>query len=242
MSERQAFFSGVTAAATLIAAVTLLTGAKAPPTKFEEIDVGRINIREPDGTVRLVISNRAQFPGAWLKGQEIPHEERRDYAGMIFVNEEGTENGGLIQRGSVGKDGKPLSVVHLSFDRFRQDQVLMLQHIDEGNGKPVTGLTIRDETDGMALDAMARAERYRALEKLPEAEQKARIDALKAQGLAPAQRVRLGTTGERDAILRLSDPQGRPRLILTVSAAGEPSIQLLDAQGAVVKRVTVDSP
>jgi hypothetical protein len=30
---------------------------------FDEITAGRINIVEPDGAKRMVISNKAQFPG-----------------------------------------------------------------------------------------------------------------------------------------------------------------------------------
>jgi hypothetical protein len=107
------------ASASLIAAVTLLTGAKAPPAKFEEIDVGRINIREPDGKLRMVISNREQFPGEPWKGGEKPRPDRRTMAGMLFINDEGTENGGLIQKGFVDADGKVNAGVSLTFDRFR---------------------------------------------------------------------------------------------------------------------------
>jgi hypothetical protein len=31
--------------------------------KLDEIDVQRINVIEPDGTLRMVISNQAAFPG-----------------------------------------------------------------------------------------------------------------------------------------------------------------------------------
>ncbi|RVU43891.1 hypothetical protein [Rubrivivax rivuli] len=54
MSRTTAFLSGCAASAAAIAAIVLLTGAKGPPPKFDEIDVGRINIREPDGTLRMV--------------------------------------------------------------------------------------------------------------------------------------------------------------------------------------------
>ena len=53
---------------------------------------------------------------------------------MLFVNEECTENGGLIQKGSVGPDGKADAGLSLTFDRFRQDQVIELLHA-EGGGR-----------------------------------------------------------------------------------------------------------
>ena len=37
---------------------------------FDEITVHRINVTEPDGTLRLVISNRARLPGVMVQGKE----------------------------------------------------------------------------------------------------------------------------------------------------------------------------
>ena len=44
-------------------------GAKA---KFDEIDVGRINVREPDGRLRLTISNHARLPDVVVGGKSYP--------------------------------------------------------------------------------------------------------------------------------------------------------------------------
>ena len=62
---------------------------------FGTITARRINIVEPDGTVRLTISNRADFPGAWNRGKEYARPDRREAAGMLFVSDEGTEQGGF---------------------------------------------------------------------------------------------------------------------------------------------------
>ena len=52
---------------------------------FGIITARRINIIEPDGTVRLTVSNRADFPGSWIHKQESPRPDRRDAAGMLFM-------------------------------------------------------------------------------------------------------------------------------------------------------------
>ena len=56
----RALVTGVVAGATLFG----LTATTQPKGKqsFGEIDVERINVREPDGTLRFVLSNRASFP------------------------------------------------------------------------------------------------------------------------------------------------------------------------------------
>jgi len=235
------FLSGMAASASLIAAVTLLTGAKAPPAKFEEIDVGRINIREPDGRLRMVISNREQFPGAPWKGGEVARPDRRTMAGMLFVDDEGSENGGLIQKGAVGPDGKASAGLSLTFDRFRQDQVLQLLHSESG-GRSSTTIDINDEPEGLKFDVMQRAEKLRSLGGLPADERRAEMTRLREQGLLSANRVRIGTTGDRASALALSDAQGRPRLMLIVSADGKPSILMFNDKGEVGRAIALDAP
>ncbi|MGQ0715626.1 MAG: hypothetical protein ACT4PJ_18155 [Gemmatimonadaceae bacterium] len=63
-------------------------------TRFTEIDVERINIVEPDGKLRMVISNRPRSTGPIYKGKPFgyPGGSR---PGIIFFNDEETENGGL---------------------------------------------------------------------------------------------------------------------------------------------------
>lgn len=241
MSKLTAFLSGCTTTATAIIAITLLTGAKAPPTKFEEIDVGRINVREPDGTLRLVISNRTQFPGAPWKGQEIPRPDRRSFAGMLFVNDEGTESGGLIQKGSVGATGKADAGLSLTFDRFRQDQVLQLLHAEQG-GQAMTHLLINDEPSHELMDVKQRMERFDEIDKMKAPERRQAMQEMRDKGVMPANRVRLGTTRDKASALSLADAQGRTRMLLIVSAEGKPSIQMLDEQGKVAKTIGLDTP
>ena len=65
-----ALYSGVL---TLVLALTVFMGAQGgAKTSFKEIDVQRINIVEPDGTVRLVLSDKALFPGILFKKKEYP--------------------------------------------------------------------------------------------------------------------------------------------------------------------------
>jgi hypothetical protein len=102
---------------TVVFSITLFTAfTQSGKQRFKELDVQRINLVEPDGTSRLVISNKALAPGIIIKGQEHPHPDRKT-AGMIFFNDEGTENGGLIFGGEKGADGTERSSGHLSFDR-----------------------------------------------------------------------------------------------------------------------------
>ena len=240
MSNTASFFAGCTTMAAALAAIVVLTGSRTPSTgHFDTITVGRINVEEPDGTKRLVISNRSQFPGDFYKGREDSRPDRRSSAGMIFVNDEGTESGGLIWSGAETSDGKLSSGLHLSFDRFRQDQTLVLEQNDNEHGSQA-GVTVNDEPywrvssieDLKAFSAQA--------SKLPEP---ARDDYLKRKygdGMMGYHRVYLGTTEDRSSTLQLRDGQGRIRMQLLVTANGTPEILMLDDAGKVVKTVAPD--
>lgn len=225
------FLRDLTLCAVAVGVFAAITGAKAPPAKFEEIDVGRINVREPDGTLRMVISNRAQFPGSPWKGAVLARPDRTSFAGMLFINDEGTENGGLIQKGTIGADGKVNAGLSLTFDRFRQDQVLQLLH-EESGGYATTTIDVNDEADGQKLDVFARSEKMEMIGKMDRPQRAAEMEKLRLAGALPANRIRLGTTRDKAAALALSDAQGRPRLMLLVAADGTPSIMMFDDKGA----------
>ena len=86
--------------------------------EFDEITVHRIKVVEPDGTLRMVISNHDKFPGVIVRGKELG-PNRRPGAGILFLNNEGTENGGLTFGGHQDADGKVVDAgVSLSFDKY----------------------------------------------------------------------------------------------------------------------------
>ena len=74
-------------------------------------------------------------------------------AGMIFYNDEGTENGGLIFGGERSKDGTKQSYGHLSFDAYEQDQTMVLES-DQSGGDRQTRLQITDYPDYSIADTL----------------------------------------------------------------------------------------
>jgi len=242
MSQLRTFLAGATTMAAALSAIVVLTGAKGPTRieTFDEITVGRINIVEPDGTKRLILSNKAQFPGDFIQGKEGARPDRNSFAGMLFINEEGTENGGLIQKGSIGPDGKIVSGLSLTFDRFRQDQALQLMNNDSAEHQ-MTAIKIND-VPYYGRTSLEDGERFREeSRKLPEAERRAYWDKLSDAGRLMQNRIWLGNTGSRASSLQLKDAKGRVRMMLLVSADGKAEIQMLDEQGKVTKSITPGS-
>ncbi len=136
-----AVYSGVI---TLAFAVAVSSGISivSQPETIDQITVHRINIVEPDGTLRMVISNHDQLPGIILKGAEQPFA--RPQAGMLFYNDEGSENGGLIFSGHRDPTGKVVdSGGSLSFDKYGENQIVQLAGVDDQSDK-FAGLIISD--------------------------------------------------------------------------------------------------
>jgi hypothetical protein len=131
---------------TVLAGYTVAGPASAAATvqRFDEVDVQRLNVREPDGTLRMVVSNRARLPGVIVRGKEHPPVDRPQ-AGMLFYNDEGTENGGLIFGGHRNANGEVIdSGAALSFDRYGSNgQFVQLAGVDDSKNH-IVGLVLSD--------------------------------------------------------------------------------------------------
>ena len=57
-------------------------------TNFDEINVHRINIVEPDGKPRVIISNRERMAGLYWGGKEYKHHSR-NAGGFLFYTDDG---------------------------------------------------------------------------------------------------------------------------------------------------------
>ncbi|HEY0943003.1 MAG TPA: hypothetical protein VGE08_23155 [Steroidobacter sp.] len=201
---------------------------------FEQINVQRINVVEPDGKPRVIISNRKHFPGLYWGGKEYKHHAR-DTAGFLFFNKQGDEVGGLtFDADKVGD--KWGASANLAFDQFQQDQTVGMMY-SEQDGKRAAGFKVWDRPNASMEPAIELSDR--AARAATDAER----DEIRAEMMALAKS--WGPQGERlfagkvldDSMVRLADKQGRPRLVLKVDGAGEASVEFLDEAGKVVRRI-----
>ena len=200
--------------------------------RFSEIDVERINVIEPDGSYRMVISNRPRSIGPIYRGKPFGYPGG-GRPGIIFFNDEGTENGGLTFTGKKNPDGTYSASSGFSFDQFNQDQILYFQYAEE-NGRRRTGFTIADRADVDIYDMVLERD---SIMKLPEGA--VRNEALQKwqqpRNGVPlfATRLYVGRTVQKASVVSLADPQGRTRLALKVDSLGVASIEFMDENGKV---------
>jgi hypothetical protein len=148
MFTGQRFLTIYSGVLTAVFAVTVFSGFSTWPKSetFEQINVQRINVVEPDGTLRMVISDHAKLPGIIVRGKEEPFA--RPQAGMLFYNDEGSENGGLVFGGRRNARGEVVdSGGSLSFDKYEANQVVQLIGVDDKEDR-FAGLSITDSLTG----------------------------------------------------------------------------------------------
>jgi len=243
MISSHSFLAIYSGAVTIAFAGVVLVGARKPEPNvtFDQITVHRINVVEPDGTTRMVLSDRAEFPGAFYLGKEYPRTDR-SATGMLFNDDEGTENGGMIFGGKKDKDGTTHSWGHLSFDQYQRDQTMVLESLHDGSESNVFfAVNDDDEVDPITPELAAEWQRIKAMPSGPE--RTAAVEALRAKH--PGSIVNRGLFGrgsDKAVSLQLKDPQGRTRLLARVDPDGTPKIDFLDEKGKVVRTLGPKSP
>ena len=219
-------------AASFVAVLAAFTSPSQQKTRFAEIDVERINIVEPDGKLRMVISNRPRSIGPIYKGKPFGYAGGTR-PGIIFFNDEGTENGGLTITGRRDSTGRYTASSGWSFDQFDQDEVLTLRYVDD-NGQRRMGITVADRADRNIYDIVMQRDSIMAMP-----DTAARRAAL-ARLLGPVNGVPLAATRlyagrdvAKSSVVNLFDPLGRLRLRLRVDSLGRASMDFLDDGGRV---------
>ena len=204
--------------------------------RFQVIDAERINIRNADGKLALALAGKGQLPGPTSEGREYPQQYsggRTVNSGMIFFNERGDEVGGLTYHGDLTETGYS-SGGGLTFDQFRQDQVVSLSYGDNGRRRSA-GVTVWDRSTTITLDSILKLVDRR--EKAQGAERDSLMQffqQLARQGLA-ATRVFLGSEN-RTASLRLLDTRGRTRIRMFVDSTDVARLEFVDSAGTVLSR------
>ena len=175
---------------TCVFAFVMFTGFTSAEKKtFDEITVHRINVIEPDGTLRMVISNHAQLPGLIVHGKEQAFA--RPQAGMLFYNDEGSESGGLIFSGHRNARGEVVdSGGSLTFDKYGENQIVQLAGVDDKENR-FAGLIVSDNNrriwvgrneDGAAMLALMDAKGKKRIVMEVKADGTPRLSFLDADG------------------------------------------------------------
>lgn len=190
------------------------------------LDVERINIREADGTIKMVLSNKdRQHPGRMLKKDLEPRERE---AGLIFFNSDGDECGGLV----YDNDKESAGMVY-SIDKYQDDQIMQLQYMEDTQTKK--------RKYGLQLwsygkeDAFAeRQNRYKELNTSDSKQVRdSAVTIMRNEGLLAIDRMFLGKNYKDEIGLFIHDNQGRPRIRIMVDKNNQAILETVDTLGNV---------
>lgn len=119
----------------------------------------------------------------------------------------------------------------LTFDKFRGDQTIAFQHLENKEGGYFAGLTFNDEN----VTTPHRIAKLDAIRKLPDeaARRTARLE-MRDKGEFLVTRLALGRGRSKASFISLSDANGKERIQISVAADGTPKIQFLDDKGQVI--------
>ena len=231
--RRQLRFLRLYAIVNSIVLVLLATAAfrQPGPQKFDQITAQRIDIVDADGTLRMVISNKDRMHPGVMDGKTI--DRPRPVAGMLFFNDEGDEVGGLTYTGREA-NGTRRADAGLMFDQLKQDQTIGFSY-SESNGRRTAGFQVWDRADSHLSELIEQLNTANRIQDRTERE--AVIAKIRTTAPPGPRRVFVGKNGDRAATVSLADANGKPRLTLTVDAAGNPRIEFLDEHGKVIDRL-----
>lgn len=224
----------VAVTATVVAVLLSDSGAsQVQRQKFVEIDVERLNVVDADGKLAMVIGNRQRLPGPIVGGKELARnlsQGRSRAAGILFVDVQGNEVGGLVYGATIQPDGTYSASSSLTFDQHNQDQVVGLSYADDGKLRSY-GLNVWDRPTKISA---------RELLELPGAAsdrsllEKRFVELMKERGetVTGARRVFVGSQG-RTAAIRMMDTAGRERIRLVVDSTNQARMEFVDESGRV---------
>ncbi len=153
---------------------------------------------------------------------------------MLFMSEEGTEQGGLIWGASQLPDGTIENHGHLSLDQYEENQIFALDAGQEGKDK-FSRITIADQGDYPVEEKRKAEER---IGKLAADKQDGAWEEFFATHRHDVKRLELGRAPDGSVGLSLRDGNGKVRIRIDVQSDGKGALQFLDDSGNVVSEFT----
>jgi hypothetical protein len=235
---RQLRFLQIAVLLLLIVTTALCINLRYPfiPQRVNVLDAREIHIRERDGTLKAVLSNSEGFSKIGeSRRQGVP------FSGLMFYNQEGDEEGGLVYSGKAIPGGQDADVT-LTFDQYRQDQNIYLHHEEHKDAQVRSiddGLTIISRPDQSQVKEEYAT--YTAMDKLfGDAREALKLKSLQ-EGKISTRRLfvgdRRGVKGNvayDDAGLFIKNRWGRDAIKLYVDYDNKPHLEVYDPLGKSV--------
>jgi len=196
--------------------------------------VENINIIDKDGKVRMKLFNNDHIPPLIMDGKDIApgHRQNAPIAGIMFYNGEGDECGGLLFGSDKDKNGNYESGASLTFDQYKQDQVVQV-HYDDANGERNYGFSIYDRSNKTLTELIEQINEINN-SNLSEEEKEKELEKVSEGN---TQRAFMGKNPKGEVQVQLSDSKGKPRIRMVIDENDVPCMEFLDGEGNVTYKL-----
>lgn len=189
---------------------------------IKELNVEKINICEPDGTVKLSLFNSQNIPSLVVDYKDILPGHRADdgISGLMFYNNHGDECGGLIYGSHIDDKGNVQAGLSLTFDKWKQDQLIQME-LQKSGEKELYGFSIYDRPDchiKESLDLIKQFRKEKDIEK-----QKTLIKKINESN---HKRIFVGHDIDGETKIALFDKKGKEQVKLFVDESDAPIIKV----------------
>lgn len=203
-------------------------------TEFKTVNVQNLNVIDNDGKVRMKLFNNDHIPPLIMDGEDIlpGHRKNDPIAGIMFYNGEGEECGGIIFGSKKDENGNYESSASLTFDQYKQDQVVQMHYIDE-NGERNYGFSIYDRPNKSISESIKKACEIHNSDLSAEEKEK-ELDRV-WEGNTP--RAFMGKNQKGEVKVQLSDSKGKPRIRMIIDENDIPRMEFLDGEGNITYKL-----
>lgn len=202
---------------------------------FKELTVEKLNIVDKSGSVKMTLFNQDDIPPAVFDSQVMAnHREGTGVSGLMFYNHFGDEMGGLVF-GSQEENGQLIHGGSLTFDKFRQDQLVQLQMMQQDNQFKY-GVEVFDRPDQLYPDYQKQIEKVQN-PATPLEEREKLYQKIMAEN---PDRAFFGRDFEGNVGLHIKDSRGNTRIQLVVDKEDNTVVRILNKEGKVTFSLNPD--
>lgn len=201
---------------------------------YTQLNVEKLNIVDKEGKVKMTLFNQENIPPLIMDGKDIlpGHRQNDPISGIMFYNGIGEECGGLIFGSEVDEDGNLFSGGSLTFDQYKQDQVVQM-YFSEDNGESSYGFSVFDRPN-IPLSKVMEEQDQIINSGLSDEEKTKELDALYEGN---TQRAFMGKDIHGNVSVQLWDSKGTPRIRMVVDENDVPRMEFLNKKGEVTYKL-----
>ncbi|WP_430510341.1 hypothetical protein [Gottfriedia solisilvae] len=201
--------------------------------KIDSLEVEKLNIVDKNGNVKLSLFNNDYIPPGIMNNKVFLNHRKNDpCSGMMFYNNDGDEVGGLIYGNEVDEEGNYQAVASLTFDQYKQDQVVQMHYTDH-NGDKQYGFSVYDRPI-TPLPEMIEKHKEIQNKVMDEKNKEEEIENLWSGNV---ERAFMGKSKNGEVSVKLMHRNGNTRIRLAIDEFDVPCMEFLDEKGNVIYKL-----